>query len=343
MGMNSDFAEKRRAVLLVNVGTPDAAEVKSVRKFLSAFLNDPYVIDLPWLLRKILVNLLIVPFRAKKSTRLYKQLWGKTGSPLLSNSLKLKDKLTLKMGEEHKVFLAMRYGNPSLRKALVEIQKEKFDELILVPLFPQYASSTTETIYQKLIEETKLFSDFPKIKLVDQFYMEPEFIEAWWARAQEYDFNDYDQILFSYHGLPLSHIQKSHPEHDIKSCICEYEMPEYGHRCYKATTYATTRLLVEKFKLKEGEYTQSFQSRLSKNWLRPFTDESLLRLCGEGKKKILIFAPAFVADCLETKVELGVEYAELFKKAGGEQLDLVESLNDSDAWVVALSKIIERA
>jgi ferrochelatase len=343
MGINSNFEGKRKAVLLVNVGTPDAAEVKSVRRFLSAFLNDPYVIDLPWLLRKILVNLIIIPFRAKSSTQLYQQLWEKEGSPLLSNSMKLRDKLALKMGEEYHIFLAMRYGNPSLKKALIEIQKENFDELILIPLFPQYASSTTETVYQKVIQETKLFSTFPKIKFVDQFYREPEFIEAWWARAQSYDFNNYDQILFSYHGLPLSHIQKSHPEHDLKTCGCEHKMPEYGQHCYKAATYETTRLLVEKFKLKEGEYVHSFQSRLSKKWLRPFTDESLLQLAREGNKKVLIFAPAFVADCLETKVEIGAEYAELFKKAGGKQLDLVESLNDTEAWVQALGKIIERA
>jgi len=341
--MHSEFEGKRKAVLLVNVGTPDAADIKSVRKFLSAFLNDPYVIDLPWLLRKFLVNLIIVPFRAKSSTQLYRQLWEKEGSPLLSNSVKLRAKLALKMGEDYKIFFAMRYGNPSLKKVLIEIQKANFDELILLPLFPQYAASTTETVYQNVMQETKSFSNFPKIKLIDQFYMESEFIDAWWTKAKAYDFKHYDQILFSYHGLPLSHIQKSHPEHELKTCHCEREMPEYGHHCYKAATYATTRLLVEKFKLEEGEYTQSFQSRLSKNWLRPFTDESLLKLAEEGKKKVLIFAPAFVADCLETKVELGIEYAELFNKAGGEQLDLVESLNDSDAWVVALSKIIERA
>ena len=337
----SALAENRRkAVLILNVGTPDKPEVKSVRKYLSEFLNDPFVINIPCLFRKILVNLIIVPFRAPKSTKLYQQLWEKEGSPLLTNAIKLREKLAIKMGEEYSVFMAMRYGNPSIKAALKEIDKGDFEELIIVPLFPQYAESTTETAIQAVHQEAKSYTSFPRIKEIKQFYDHPEFLKAWFSRAQEYDLKKYDHIVFSYHGLPLSHIKKAHPQESIQTCTCEKEMPEYGKLCYKAACYATNRLLVKKLDLQEGQYSVAFQSRLSKNWLSPFTDELIVDLAKQGKKNILIFAPAFVADCLETKVELGIEYAELFQNAGGETLELVESLNDSEAWVKALASII---
>ncbi|MBN1649920.1 MAG: ferrochelatase [Bacteroidales bacterium] len=339
--MTDKTGNKRKAILLVNVGTPDKPELSSVRKYLSEFLNDPYVIDLPWLLRKLLVNFIIVPFRSPKSTKLYQQLWEKEGSPLLTNTQKLGNKLALKMGEDYAVFIAMRYGNPSIRKALKEIASGKFSEVIVLPLFPQYALSTTETAIQKVYKEAKKINLIPAIKVVDQFYNHPEFLKAWLARAQEYDLKKYDHFVFSYHGLPLSHIQKSHPQKDLTTCNCTDIMPDFGARCYKATCYATNRLLVAQLGLKEADYSLAFQSRLTKNWLSPFTDELVIKLAKEGKKHILIFAPAFVADCLETKVELGIEYAELFKKAGGETLKLVESLNHSDAWVSALDSIIK--
>lgn len=338
----SDKVEKiKKAVLLLNVGTPDKPEVKSVRKYLSEFLNDPFVIDLPWLLRKILVNLIIVPFRAPKSTKLYQQLWEKEGSPLLTNAFKLQKKLTEEIGREHTVFLAMRYGNPSIDKALKEISNRNFEELIVIPLFPHYAASTTETAFREVTKLAKKYAQLPKIRFVEQFYDHPDFLKAWGEKAKSYSFDDYDHIVFSYHGLPLSHIQKSHPDRSIVSCSCDLEMPAYGRKCYRATVYETTRLLATEFGLEKNQYSVSFQSRLNKNWLSPFTDELLLDLLSQGKKKILLFAPSFVADCLETKVELNIEYAELFKNAGGEKLEVVESLNDSAEWVEALHHLIK--
>jgi len=339
--MNALSKNNRKAVLLINVGTPDKPELNSVRKYLSEFLNDPFVIDLPWLFRKILVNLIIVPFRAPKSTKLYQQLWEKEGSPLLSNSVKLKEKLSAKMGNEYDIFVAMRYGNPSIDKALEEISKANFTKLIVLPLFPHYAASTTQTAIEAVKSRAKKFPQIPEIQFIEQFYNHPDFLKAWKARAAKYKFEDFDHIVFSYHGLPLSHIQKSHPEQPISSCTCDIEMPTYGKKCYKATVYDTTRLLIKEFGLKKDQYSVSFQSRLNKNWLSPFTDKLLLELAKQGKKKVLLFAPAFVADCLETKVELGIEYTQLFREAGGEKLELVESLNDTDAWVDALDSIIK--
>lgn len=339
--MSVESQQKRKAVLLINVGTPDKPEVKSVRKYLSEFLNDSYVIDLPWLFRKILVNLIIVPFRAPKSTLLYQQLWEKDGSPLLTNAVKLKEKLSIKLGDEYSVFIAMRYGKPSIKKVLKEIESGNFKEVILLPLFPQYASSTTETAIQKTYTEADKLNSFPKIKPVKQFFDHPEFQNAWLSRAMEYNPDNFDHIIFSYHGLPLRHIEKIHPKVSSLECSCEKEMPEHGKLCYKACCYATTRLMAEKLGLDKKQYSVGFQSRLTKNWLSPFTDELIVKLAKQGKKKILIFAPSFVADCLETKVELGIDYAKLFRNAGGEKLELVESLNDSDAWINALDSIIQ--
>lgn len=333
--------KKKKAVLLINVGTPDKPEVKSVRRFLTEFLNDPYVITMPWLFRVILVNLIIVPFRASKSTKLYKQLWEKEGSPLLTNAMKLQDKLAVKIGEDYKVYFAMRYGNPSINKALSEIEKGDFEEIIIVPLFPQYALSTSETAIQKVYKEAKKFKALPKLRVIHQFYSHPSFIHAWVARVKEFDLNFYDHIIFSYHGLPLTHIAKIHPQNKIKDCNCETEMPTHGKLCYKASVHATTRLLVKELGLNKDQYSVGFQSRLTNHWLSPFTDELIMDLAKRGHKKMLIISPAFVADCLETNVELGIEYAELFLKEGGEKLDLVKSLNDSPAWVNALDQIIK--
>lgn len=339
--MNTENNKRRKAVLLLNVGTPDSPEVGSVRKYLTEFLNDPYVINLPWLFRKILVNLIIVPFRAPKSAKLYKQLWENEGSPLLSNTKKLQKKLAVKIGEDYEVFFAMRYGNPSIKSVLNEIAYKNFEELVVLPLFPQFALSTTETAIQSVYKEVKKFNKFPEIRIIKQFYNYNEFINAWAARAKEYDLVNFEHVIFSFHGLPLSHIAKAHPKIDSLKCNCNSEMPEYGMFCYKASCYETTRLIAEKLGLKKDQFSVSFQSRLTKNWLSPFTDDNIKNLAKQDKKSILIFAPSFVADCLETTVEIGIEYVELFRKSGGEKLVLVESLNDGEEWIIALEKIIK--
>jgi ferrochelatase len=179
----------------------------------------------------------------------------------------------------------------------------------------------------------------PAVKITGQFYSHPAFIEAFASQIKKYDPHKYDHVLFSFHGLPLRHIQKSHPEVDYVTCNCENELPAHGAFCYKATCFETTRLLTKRLNLVAGSYSVSFQSRLSKNWLTPFTDKRLEELIAAGKKKVLIVAPSFVADCLETIVEIGEEYKTLFKQLGGEELTLVESLNDNDDWIDAIITI----
>lgn len=331
----------KHAIILVNVGTPDAPTTNAVRRYLTQFLNDGRVIDLPWLARKLLVNLIIVPFRSPKSAKLYRLLWTDKGSPLVFYGNSLVDKLQQKVGAESKVFLAMRYGNPSLKNCLKEVKQNGYDKVTIVPMFPQYASSSTGTVKQFVMQNVKHWDVIPEVRFVSQFYNNTKFIDAFVARAEAFDLDGYDHILFSYHGLPNSHVERTHPTVKVGACSCETAMPDHGKQCYKATCYETTRLLAARLNLNKERYSIGFQSRLSNNWLTPFTDKLVVELAEKGIKKVLVFAPAFVTDCLETTIEISGEYHDLFISNGGQQLDLVPSLNDSDAWVDALSSIIK--
>lgn len=331
---------KRTAVLLVNVGTPDEPKVPAVRCYLFEFLNDRRVIDLPLIQQKLLVNLIIVPFRATKSTKLYQMLWTEQGSPLIVNAEKNREKLQQALGDDFQVFTAMRYQNPSLKKVLHEVRDQRFVRMIVIPVFPQYASSTTGTIEQYVSKEIAKWTVIPEIRMVSQFYDHPGFVKAFTERIKEYQPETYDHIVFSYHGLPNRQVDKVHPGIASTECTCEQALPAHGKYCYKATCYETTRLLAGALQLKPEDYSVSFQSRLTKNWLKPFSDELVIRKAKEGTKRLLFVAPAFVADCLETTVEIGIEYQELFVEHGGEKLQLVESLNDHPLWIETLKTLI---
>jgi len=221
------------------------------------------------------------------------------------------------------------------------VKEQAFDKIIVLPLFPHYASSTSGTAIQKVLSIINKWEIIPELKIIHQFYNNEEFIDAFATNIMKYGIENYDHILFSYHGLPYRHIHKVHPLHTCQRCACETQMTNFGTSCYKATCYETTRLLADKLQISEDKYSVAFQSRLSKNWLNPFTDELILQKSKMGMKKLLIVAPSFVADCLETNIELGLEYKELFFEYGGEQFDMVESLNDSDKWVDAIFSIIQ--
>ena len=328
------------AIILVNVGTPDSPAVADVRRYLFQFLNDRRVIDLPWLLQKVLVNLIIVPFRAPKSARLYKQLWNKNGSPLLYYSQRVKEKLQLRMGENYQIYNAMRYGNPPLGNILKHIEYQNYKRIIVLPLFPQYASATTGSVSEFILSKISHWNTIPELQLINHFHDHPAFIEAFASQAAKYVVTNWDHVIFSFHGLPLQQINKVHLEVDCKQCLCKTESIEEGKFCYQAACYETARLISLNLGLSTKDYSVSFQSRLTKNWMSPFTDEALIQKAKAGIKKILIFAPSFVADCLETKIEIEKEYSILFKQHGGENLQLVESLNDHDNWIDRLMQII---
>lgn len=320
--------QAKTAILLMNVGSPDAPSKSAVRKFLRAFLNDKRVIDLPWLLRKILVNGIIIPFRIKKSTGLYKRLWTKKGSPLIYISEELKNKLQAKLEDSYTVFFGMRYGNPNYKKALSEIKKAGFQKVVVLPLFPQHALSTTETSFVAVRKEIKKQHFKIKVLEIGQFYKNTGFIKAFAKQAQKYKPENYDHVLFSFHGLPNRQNEKSKP----------VNLPHYS---YSKACYKTAELISKALNLPDSNYSIGFQSRLSKNWLTPFSDEIIRKKLNEGKKRILVLAPSFVSDCLETIVEIEYDYANEFIQMGGEKLQLVTSLNAEDVWVEALVDMID--
>ena len=337
--------KKKIGVLLIQLGTPDDPSVSSVRKYLKQFLNDPRVIDIPYFFRKVLVNLIIVPFRAPKSSKIYKELWdkGKGRSPLIFHSENLKKKLQNRFKNEDVIVeLAMRYKNPSLSVVFNKMKKVGFDQIIILPLFPQYASASTGSAIEHAIKIITKWWVIPEISIINQFYDNEGYINSIIDRASIHDLSTFDHVVFSYHGLPQRQVDKVYDGvNDLcKDEPCENEINERNKFCYKATSYATTRLLVDKLKIDEGQYTVSFQSRLDKKWLTPFSDEIVALLAKKGCKRILIFSPAFVADCLETIIEIGSEYQEIFNKHGGEEVVLVESNNDHPLFIDGLEGMI---
>ena len=332
--------KNKTGVLLLNLGTPDSPSTTDVRSYLFQFLNDPRVIDLSWLLRKILVNLIIVPFRAPKSAKLYQQLWTENGSPLLYYSNKVSQLLNDALGEDYTVHLAMRYKNPGIPDVLAEMKKLNYSRIVVLPMFPQYASASTGSALEMVMNEIGKWWAIPELKIISQYYDHPDFLDAVVDRASQYDLDEYDHVLFSYHGLPTRHVDKIYEEGLCADRDCDHEITVENQYCYKATCFATTRLLAEKLGLSEAEYTVCFQSRLDKDWLEPFSDRVVETLAKQGAKKLLVFSPAFTADCLETVIEIGDEYQQIFTQNGGEKIQLVESLNDHPLWVSCLKKLV---
>lgn len=331
---------KRTGVLLINLGTPDSPSVGDVRSYLSQFLNDPRVIDIPWLWRKILVNLIIVPFRAPKSARIYKKLWTSNGSPLLYYSIQAQKLLQVSLGDAFDVHLAMRYKNPSIPNVLEHMRKKNFERIIVLPLFPHYASASTGSALDEVMRVVRGWWVIPEIRFISQYFDHPTFIDAIVQRGRSFNLEDFNHILFSYHGLPERQVDKVYDQGLCSEHNCENEITPDNKFCYKATCYATTRLIADKLGIQKQNYTVCFQSRLNKKWLRPFSDE-VVALCGKkGMKKILVFSPAFTADCLETIIEIGEEYQDIFTAHGGEKVQLVPSLNDHPLWIQCLKELV---
>ena len=335
--------KKKTAVLLINLGTPDSPSVADVRKYLFQFLNDPRVIDIPWLLRAILVNLIIVPFRAPKSAKIYKELWTNDGSPLLIHGKIVTQKLQERIASKADVFFAMRYQNPSINSVLEEIRKKNYAKIIVIPLYPQYASSSTGSTLEKVMQVVSKWWVIPEITLVSQYYDEAGYLDAFAERGRAHINDNYEHILFSYHGLPERQVDKVYEKGPCSDHHCEDQLDEENAFCYKATCYETTRQITSRLNIPKDKYTVAFQSRLDKNWLEPFSDKVVEELAKKGIKKLLVFSPAFTADCLETTIEIGSEYKEIFEEHGGKHLQLVESLNDHPIWIDTLEKmVIER-
>ncbi len=331
-----------KGILLVNLGTPDSPSVADVRKYLGEFLMDPRVIDINALGRTLLVKGIIVPFRGPKSAKSYQAIWTNNGSPLMYYGKQVKEKLQKKLGKDFHVGLAMRYQNPSLESVLNEFYEKNIFDIKIIPLFPQYASATTGSVNQKIMEIVSNWQIIPKIEFVNSYYDHPKLIEAFADRAKNYNLSSYDHVLFSFHGLPVRQLIKSDPtqSHCQKVNNCCDKITPANQYCYSAQSFATAKAIANSLALKADQFSISFQSRLGRDpWIQPYTSAVIEELAKQGKKKILVFCPAFVADCLETIHEISVEYQEEFEKVGGEKIQLVEGLNDSDKWIEALETL----
>lgn len=333
--------KQKTALLLLNLGTPDSPNKTDVRKYLTQFLNDERVIDIPWISRTLLVNGVIVPFRAGNSSKLYKAIWDEqTGSPLLKHTVDLQKKLQAAVGEDITVEMAMRYQSPSMESVLERMKKEGYHKIIVFPLFPQYASSSTGSALQRFMEIVSKWWVIPEIKMISQYYDNQDYLNCVANRGKKHNIADYDHVVFSYHGLPERQVDKVYTDGYLcKDHHCETELNDSNYYCYKAGCYQTTKDIVSKLNIPEGKYTLSFQSRLDDKWLKPFSDKVIEELAKKGAKNILVFSPAFTADCLETIYEIGTEYQEIFHAHGGHKVQLVESLNSGDDWVETIKKI----
>lgn len=332
-------------VLIVNQGTTDSPKTSDVRKYLRQFLMDGRIIDIPALPRFILVNGIIAPFRAPKSAKEYAKLWEDRGSPLKYTGEDVRDMLQASLGDSYKVVLGMRYQSPSIDVALQELKDANVAKIIVIPLFPQYASATTGSVSAKVNEIVSKWQIIPSITHVNQFLEHPKFIEAFAENGRKMMAEkEYDHVIFSYHGVPERHIKKGSVGDQCKLGSCCESFHERNRYCYRAQCFHTTRLLVKALGLKEGEYTTAFQSRLGKDpWVKPYIDDIIEELPKKGIKKVLAFSPAFIADCLETTLEVGEEFKEEFEEAGGEVWDLVPSLNTSPTWVACLEDLVRTA
>lgn len=343
-------------VLLVNLGTPDSPKRSDVRKYLKEFLTDGRVIDIPYIPRQMLVRGFIAPFRSGSSSKSYKEIWSdETGSPLMYHGLNLTEKVQAHLNSltatdegampDFDVFLAMRYQSPSIKDTLNEMKIRQFDKIIVFPLFPQYASASTGSVHQRVLEEISQWWEIPNLALINSYHDDPLMIQTYADAGLKYDLSKFDHILFSFHGLPQRHLKKASKDNGCNFCLskpdCCHSIHEKNKFCYSAQSYATARAIAEKVNIKESDYTVCFQSRLGKDpWCQPYTSEVLDEMAKEGKKNILCFSPAFVADCLETIFEISEEYQEDFEKVGGEKIQLVESLNDQSLWVESIGKMI---
>ncbi len=330
----------KKGILLVNLGTPDSPQTPDVRKYLNEFLMDGRVIDVNPVLRTFLVRGVITPFRSPKSAKLYQEIWSKeTGSPLLYYS-KIQHKLLQeRLGDEYQVELAMRYQSPSIEEALDRLKANLVESIRVIPMFPQYASASTGSVMDKVMELVRTWQTIPNISFVNSFHNEPSMIKAFAENSKKHGVENFDHVLFSFHGLPQRQLIKC--DHTGNYCLkkdgCCDTLNDVNKFCYSAQSHDTARLIAEELGIPREKYTICFQSRLGNDpWVQPYTSEIVAKLAKEGKKRMLVFCPAFVADCLETVYEVSQEYNEEFKALGGEHIQLVESLNDNPLFIDTL-------
>jgi ferrochelatase len=327
----------KRAVLIVNLGSPDSTAVPDVRRYLNEFLGDARVIDRPpQPFRSLLVHGIIVPFRSPKSAKAYASIWQPGGSPLVITSRSVREKLDSALHGSVPVALAMRYGKPSIKSVVSELVSLGVDHVLLLPQYPQYAMSSWETVVVKVYEEFAAQAPAARVDCIQPFYRDADYIEALHQSAAPYLAQPHDHLLFSFHGIPIRHLKKADSSQAHCQCVedcCNTPSPLHA-TCYKAQCLATVRAFAATARLDPARFSVSFQSRLvGEPWLSPYTDHEFVRLAGEGKKRLLVVMPAFVADCLETLEEIAEEGKETFLHAGGESFQAIPCLNDQPSYI----------
>ena len=335
-------SKRRMGVLLINLGTPDSPSVPDVRRYLKQFLSDPRVIDLPRVARWLLLRLVILPFRPKQSAYAYQEIWTEAGSPLLIHSQSLTQKVSNALGDQVFVELGMRYGQPSIESAIEKLTSKGCEKLIVLPLFPQYASASTGSAIEETFRILSKYPVLPEVKVIKDFYDDQDFIHAQAIVINKSLENiDFDYLLMSYHGLPERQVAKAET---IKNCNRRDPCPaiQVGNlSCYRAQCYQTSRQLAKSLALSDDEWGVGFQSRLGRvPWIQPYTDEVLTELAAKGVKKLAVCCPSFVADCLETIEEIGIRAKEQWLSLGGETCHLIPCLNDDSNWVEAITKVL---
>lgn len=333
--------ESKTGVLLVNLGTPDAPTRGAVYRYLKEFLLDGRVIDYPWLPRNLLVRGIIAPFRSGSSAKLYQRLWTENGSPLKIYGEKITSILSQDLGDDYVIKLAMRYQSPSVKDGLNDLKKQNVKQIIVLPLFPQYASATTGSVHQEVMDIVSKWQNIPELSFINSYPMNENIINAFADNALKYNLNDYDHFVFSFHGVPQRHLHKADDNNVCLQQDCCKTLTSNNQFCYSAQCHSTAFKIANRLNLASDKFTVCFQSRLGfEDWTQPYTSKVLDELVENGKKNVLVFSPAFVADCLETTIEIGYEYKEEFEEKGGEKLDLVESLNDNALWIEAIKSMI---
>ncbi len=333
-----------RGLLLINLGSPEEPTTPAVRRYLREFLSDPRVIDINPVGRALLLNLVILPFRPAKSAEAYRKIWTDAGSPLLVHGRALAERVQAGLGDGWRVELAMRYGAPSIASAMSRLADA--DRIVVFPLYPQYAASSTGSSVEEAFRVAGSRWVVPPLSVVGDFYAEAGFLDAFAAVGAPVVAEGYDHVLYSFHGLPERQIRKSDPSgaHCLARPDCCDRVDGVNRSCYRAQCYATAAAIAGRLGLTPDRWSVAFQSRLGRTpWIRPYTDEVLPQLAAAGHKRVAVFCPAFVADCLETLEEIGIRAKESFRAAGGEKLTLVPSLNSSPRWVAAVTALARAA
>lgn len=337
----------KTGVLLINLGTPNGPDAKNLKPYLKQFLMDPRVIDLPFLMRQLLVKGIIVPFRAKQSAKAYQAIWDpEKGSPLLYNSVAQKEALAQLLGEDFQVELGMRYGHPSIEQALQALKAHHCDPIVVLPLFPQYSSAATGSAIEETLKQVYKEWELPSLYVKSSFFDEPAYIQSK-ANLLNTHLNEFqpDHILLSYHGLPERHLAKGGCQLP-KPCQKGQPCPQAQSNralCYRAQCFATSKALVEHLNWPLAQISTGFQSRLGRlPWIQPYTTELVDKLAASGVKKLMVACPSFVADCLETLEEIGIQLKAQWETQPGKQLHLVPCLNQNPDWIGALAMMVHQ-